>query len=433
MRLLPSGRHLKRLAIIAGLLIAVGLIVNAVMAWQTETQLADRIAAIRAGGDPTSIAELAPEPVPETDNAAAYLASVQADLAEFSKLYGEYYSAEEGKSLDQREDEGLPPTDKQVAAMGAILDKFPQIDIALEAAASCDRYASLLDFSLDHSPFLQALLENTQRVRTAVRFLDWRIKVDIAEGRHDDAVARGIELLRLARLYEQEPSMVQFLVGIAAREIAARSLYDALSAGPVAPELLVELNEEIARHDDPQRLVQMLKKERAISISGLDTLSMQVAPGAARAIGWPVKRYQIGVLDFYAEQLEIVARPWLEVQKQIRRAGAPRGDSGHGVMADLLAPAIRAAYEAYHRNVAVLRALRIYSALVQYRAEHGSQASGLSDLKLPEDLVRDPFSGEPLKLKRTEDGWLIYTVWQNGIDDGGDFTEMKDWGLGPAP
>jgi hypothetical protein len=420
-----------RLACAAGVLLAIGLIINAVLAWQTGNRLEDRIADVRKQGDPASIAELAPEPVSAEENAAAYLASVQQDLAAFSRMYGDFYGSEEGKSLDVREDQGLPPTSEQAAAMRAILDKFPQVDGALEAAAACQRYASLADFSLDHQRFLQAMLATTGHMRTVARFLQWQMAVDIADRRPDDAIARGIELLRLARLYDQEPGLVHSLVGIAVRGIAVQSLYDAMAAGPVSPELHAQLSEEVARHDDPRRLVQMLKQERAISISGLDALAGQAGPLMTRTAGWPIKRYQIGVLDFYDVQLDIVGRPWPEVQKWIGRSGTPQAPSGHGVLVDLLVPAVRASYEAYYRNVAVLRALRIYSALVQYREANGQEASGLADLGLPEEVTRDPFSGEPLKLKHTEGGWTIYTVWQNGLDDGGDFTEMKDWGLGP--
>jgi hypothetical protein len=43
----------------------------------------------------------------------------------------------------------------------------------------------------------------------------------------------------------------------------------------------------------------------------------------------------------------------------------------------------------------------------------------------------DPFSGKPLVVKRIEDGWMVYSVGENGIDDGGSFVDQKDWGLGP--
>ena len=44
----------------------------------------------------------------------------------------------------------------------------------------------------------------------------------------------------------------------------------------------------------------------------------------------------------------------------------------------------------------------------------------------------DPFNGQPLELQWTDDGWIIYSVYQNGVDDGGVFDKQQDSGLGPS-
>jgi hypothetical protein len=77
------------------------------------------------------------------------------------------------------------------------------------------------------------------------------------------------------------------------------------------------------------------------------------------------------------------------------------------------------------------RALRVFNALTEYRERTGREANGLADLALPQDATLDPYSGQPLKVTRTKDGWLIYSVMENGVDDGGDFTEHRDLGLAP--
>jgi len=98
----------------------------------------------------------------------------------------------------------------------------------------------------------------------------------------------------------------------------------------------------------------------------------------------------------------------------------------------LLLPALQATQEAANRGTAMLRCLRIVNAIAAYAQENGHEASGLDDLDLPEAATLDPFSGEPLKLQWTDDGWVVYSVFRNGVDDNGDFKEMADWGLGPA-
>ena len=55
----------------------------------------------------------------------------------------------------------------------------------------------------------------------------------------------------------------------------------------------------------------------------------------------------------------------------------------------------------------------------------------MEELNLPKAQTIDPFSGEPLKVKHTDDGWIVYSVMDNGEDDGGDFIKLKDYGVAP--
>jgi|tagenome__1003787_1003787.scaffolds.fasta_scaffold20479937_2 hypothetical protein len=75
--------------------------------------------------------------------------------------------------------------------------------------------------------------------------------------------------------------------------------------------------------------------------------------------------------------------------------------------------------------------LRIYNALTAFAEKNGREAKGLDELGLPKEATIDPFDGTPLKLKHKNDGWIVYTVFSNGVDDGGTFIDMKDYGLAP--
>jgi hypothetical protein len=55
----------------------------------------------------------------------------------------------------------------------------------------------------------------------------------------------------------------------------------------------------------------------------------------------------------------------------------------------------------------------------------------LAELNLPVSATIDPHSGKALKLKHTDEGWIIYSVMQNGVDDHGDFKDLKDSGVAP--
>jgi len=340
-----------------------------------------------------------------------------------------------GKAYEKRRDRGERPTPEQTDAIREILHKYPDLDTGIAAAAACHQYASMADFSLDSQQFLEQYLSG--RVRTPARFLVWRIEVLIADGQSEEAAGRGLELLRLSRLYDREPLLLNMLVGIALRGMAANALFDSLAAGPVSPDLHTAIDQELALHDDPQRMARVLKTERAYSLAltasiGLDSSFDQVNPIWMSMVGWPMKRFYLGALDYYDEEIQAVEQPWTEGRKRgVGHRQLPEAPSGQRALVDLLIPATQAAYEANERATVVLRSLRVFNALTQYRDEHGREASGLEDLSLPKEATIDPFSGDPLKLKHTDDGWVIYSVMQNGVDDGGDFKDLKDYGVAP--
>lgn len=431
-RFLGSKRFWKRSAIVCCLIVALLLIANGIMSWRTEARLQAKLAAIRAAGDPASIAEMAPEPIPDDQNAAAILARIAPRMREFSKDHGALHTGPDGASYAEVETQRTPPTADEIETVRQMLEQYPDIDRAIAEAAACERYASRADFSLGPQQFIEAAINGVQDIRSVGRFVLWKMRILIADKEPDGAVRSGIELLKVARLYESEPALVNYLVSIAVRGVAVEALYDALASGPVSADVHAALDEELARHDNPQRLARVLRDERAISASFAASWERLVPAESGphrfvmRVLGWPIKSLYIGPLDAWDDWLAVADRPWHEVHDRFEP-----DSTGHGVLADLLMSTVQATFQANAIDLAKLRGLRIFNALTRYREEHGREASGLEELALPNEATIDPFSGEPLKLKHTEEGWIIYSVMNNGVDDGGDFTDMKDWGLAP--
>ena len=147
--------------------------------------------------------------------------------------------------------------------------------------------------------------------------------------------------------------------------------------------------------------------------------------------GWPLKWYLLGVYDYTHELIPLAVRPWFGVRDQFGKSDTEMISTGHGKLADLLVPAARASFQANARGIAMLRSLRIYNALRQFSEQNGHEATDLAELKLPSEATIDPYSGKSLKLKHTELGWEVYSVMENGVDDGGTFKDLKDYGVAP--
>lgn len=431
MRLFPTKRGWIRIGVGFAALVALALIANGIMIWRTDARLQARIDAIRAAGDPATIADLAPEPIPPNENAAYHLEQMAPRLDEFAKEHGRFLDKTPlGKAYDAALDRGEYGSKEQLDAIRQILDRYPDIDAGLVATAACDQYASLLDFNVNHQQLLQEIMEGrAQRIRTLARFVNWRMEVLGQGGRSDEAVQLGIQLLKVARLYNGEPLLINYLVGVAVRGIANRAIYEAVSAGNVSPETLTALDRELTLLDDPEELARVLTTEQAFGISYASESGMfqgePVHPILVKLVGWPMKSVFVDSIGVFDDFFPLTGNQWFEMRDRFTPDGRLDA-SAHGTMGELSMPGLLAAYSAYNRNLANIRSMRIASGLARYRQEHGREASGLDELALSKEATMDPFSGEPLKIKRTDGGWVIYTVMQNGVDDGGEYNDDED-------
>ncbi|MCH7988417.1 MAG: hypothetical protein IID46_04610, partial [Planctomycetes bacterium] len=102
-----------------------------------------------------------------------------------------------------------------------------------------------------------------------------------------------------------------------------------------------------------------------------------------------------------------------------------------GTLSQLVLPALLQYRIANDRVTAGMRCLRILNALHR-RADQGDQPEPkLADLGLPPDVTTDPFTGRPLRLQKTTEGWLVYSTGENLQDNGGDLSTQRDVGVGP--
>lgn len=433
MDILPT-RPLYRRLLFGGLLLI--LLLGGAAGWMTfrHGSLQSRIDAIRAAGDPATIADLAPKWVPADEDAAAQLAPMAGRLDAFSRELHRFEKSPLGLDYGEREDRGEGPTAEQLDAVRAIADKYPDVAEAIQRAAACPRYASRLDYRLPQPQFIEALHQGATNIRGVARFVAWQMKFLVAEGRPDAALELGIELLQLTTLYDDaEPGLVNGQMANAVRNLAVEEIYKALAAdqGSITPALRQELDRELAGFDVAEVLRRSIKKERACVISAtLDQLGGMKAI-VVNTVGMPIKIMYLESIDALEPMLALVDQPWY-VTFERGKPNIFEPTAGSGVMASLLAPSFKAQFDMVHRTSAKLQALRIVNALQQYADEHGKEAGGLADLNLPAEAIEDPFTGQPLRAERTERGWVVYSVGADGADGGGDFTNDSDVGVGPA-
>lgn len=409
-------------------LIGIGLIGLAIANAPAEAQINERIAKLQAAGEPVSIADLGKNPPESKDNAATYV-----DLAKDSGLAIQMAVSDvEEQELLDREKAGeklqaLRDDDPvMIDIYRSALAAHPKVIELLIQASSCPRYHMTVNYKIGSPPeFIGEMLEQVQSQRATMRVLSYRVRLLLAEGKPEEALDTCLVMLRLSNLFSQSPALIGQLVAIACRSVSLEATNQVLRAGEISAEARQRLEAELAKLDIRAAYRESFRSERAVGLSHFEDPQF-VATYSGLPHG---KGDKLSYLELMEVLLATADRPYgddrakAEMNRILDRAGP---------LTKLLAPAIQATGDAVTRNEAQIRCLRVLNALLARDADEIDDMQ-LSDLGLPAEVTIDPFTGLPLNLKHTDDGWIVYSVGLDGKDDGGKFDEkVSDVGFGPV-
>ncbi len=402
-------KRLKRFLKVILALVAMVVNVGAFWSWRAFAKVEDALEPIRERGEPVSIADLEPAPVADDENAATYLLPINQEIEQFVNeaypiAYAEDFSWHTGL------------TDEQTARMQALLDAHPDLANQLTQASTCLRLAWPLDFDLTPTELMEQILH--QEMRSIARLQVCRARYLAAIGKPDDAVAVCLQGLRLTRLQADMPCLVSWMMNIACRRELISQLNGILQTESIEPPTHEAIEQELAKQPFESHFKHALITERAFGIE-----SFRGFPRLAATMTMSWENY----IEYMNEQIDMGApMPY--------QPASPPTVTPEGLTA-LLAPSITSARELLNRETASERCLRVLNA-IESRPDPAA-AVVLSDLKLPNETIIDPYSGGPLLTKATDDGWIVYSVGENGSDDGGRFKENDetadplDIGIGP--
>ena len=411
-------RVLKWTGIVLGGLVAIGLIANAVFVWTTDTRLERQVAAIRAAGDPVTLADLARPPIPPEKNAATYLRRAEADVAAIEKETMNLHPVSECPGFL------MPPEDQKIVK-GA-LAAYPNVIPLLERAAGCPDFNAELDYTLPSKEFLTKLLDVVNRFRSPARALHYRATLLVAEGNRDEAVRAALVILRLACHFDRNPMTLSYLMAIAVRGYAIRSADAALQTGAISKDVRDALDKELAIQERMEGFVWAMKSERAYALEYFRDMIPARNFWLIRGM-WNMQ--ESACLEVHSTFIALAGDPgsYRNVEQTVE--GRKR------VLAVLLFPALKSGYLAVTRVRAEIRSLRVLNALQAHVRAGSDETPKLAELGLPAETTTDPFTGEPLHVKRTPQGWLVYSVGPNFRDDGGKLDDPAngDIGVGPPP
>lgn len=387
---------------------------------------------------PQTIAELAPAAIADELNAAWHLEQLRVPAEAFTQRQQEFLDSPLGVECRAREDRGEEPTAEQMAGMAEVVQRFSMLDEGAAAVAACEQYASRADFSGDSEKFTNSLLHQITAARGVARYLDWRIRTLAAAGDTEGAMRRAIDLLRISRLVQNEPTLVGYLSGIAKRGVAINGLEKVLSASRVAFSTRTTLDTELASIDDPRKFASMLRNERAYAMAvyeeqlkNRDEDDVQLLAGAV-GLAWTKEQQLRGLRDYLDAVIVANERTWYEFDHEMRFVlHHLRVAEDYGPLAAEMSPMVLAAVESHERDLARVRSLRIVNSLAIFAVMNKREATGVGELDLPGSALIDSYSGALLKVKHKDAGWIVYSIGNDGQDNDGAFTNFIDVGVGP--
>jgi hypothetical protein len=140
-------------------------------------------------------------------------------------------------------------------------------------------------------------------------------------------------------------------------------------------------------------------------------------------------------METSAEAIEMAGRPWPERIMEMKTLQDHSTIVGNVFLSYpwwQVAEIAKEAVAYLGRGLTATRAARVAIAVEEYRRRTGALPTSLAALGIDRDTTIDPFSGAPLEYTVTASGFQVYSVGDNGRDDGGAIEEVLRKGASPG-
>lgn len=399
-----------------------------------------RIASIRKGGYPVTLAELdAWHPaVPDSENFALILTNAFARLAltntSGSTLLGNIPLPARGQAF--------PPEDR-----AELVSVLASNDAALKIVRSA-KSLPRSRYPTNSKQGFDTLLPHLANVKGLVYLLAADAVLDAADGKNGEAVGSLLTAGRVANSLTAEPLLISQLVRMACWNFIASRLELVLNSATLTDDQLVLLQKMFAEAEQPQTLARAFAGERASGLSLFDApggffLGSQSSPKTGERMGARMGMGLLKVTGFFQKDrsyyLDVMATnvaaaelPYSERFKAGQQASAltMTRPNRFCIMSGLLLPGLSKAHLRAADYTARIRVARVALAVERHRRAHGGALPESLDQLSPSllKLPTDPIDGQPLRFKRFGPGYVIYSIGSDAKDDGGTEVTPKNPG-----
>ena len=228
------------------------------------------------------------------------------------------------------------------------------------------------------------------------------------------------------------PLLVNRLVQIAVRALACRNIEQVVNRVTLTDGQLQTLSQWLDTYTDEDGYREALIGERCFGLYSFDTpggMSSNMGGGKMlRLFLIPMKilgyhdRDVLGYVNLmqdYIDALDLPPDKRLAAYEAIAQDfnGGKRG----GLLTKMLMPALLRTYQLEMRHVASRRVAQTALAVERYRLAEGKLPEALNALvpSYLDTVPSDPFNGQALRYSASAKGYVVYSIGEDGNDDGG--------------
>lgn len=368
---------------------------------------------------------------------------------------------------------------EQQAIAGWLKQNEKPLALIVEASKRPNYYNPLVSKSSDprSARLIGSLLPSVQKCREVTRALTCRAMAKLADGDTEGAWQDLLACHRLGRLLSQSGTLIEMLVGVAIEAMTSNADHTLLSqSNPSSKQVLQWI-------DDLQKLPPMapladsldlterfgtLDSMQSIAIGGVKQLSQleyPMGPGsrkdpvldklftrsvdfdpafrnankmfdrcvaACRQPDRAARKQELAAIENDLKKAKLEAAE-LGTFDKMTIGKSKRGEMIGNILTSMLFPAVQRMHDACDRSAQIHNNLLVAFALAAYRADHKRYPATLNELapkyltKVPGDL----FSGKALNYRLIDDGYLLYSVGVNELDEDGNWTDDEPKGDDP--
>jgi tetratricopeptide (TPR) repeat protein len=388
---------------------------------------------IRDAGEPLTLAEMAPPNVPDDENAAIPLV-IAGKLLKQNAAEKEFHSRNPKKSLDEYCKGLLDESTREQAvdALRKIIDKNQEALNYLDEATALDKCRFDMDYDIED---VNGVIIPNVHARISGRILVARAMLLAATGQPDQAFESIRQIFVITSFFKDACFTLNVNTAADLNGIGTDGLKKAVSFSAPSVQNCHNLIDALRAGKQAVNMYRALCGDRLFSFSVMkwikgDHSNLSVPPDSGDVVmliySLPKPLFPKFLINYsYIYCLELTARtiksidlPYKEAIKEFRAVESQIQEIPKAlVLAGLMAPSLKSALIIETQNDAHLGAAEVALQLIIYKEENGVFPETL--VGLDEDIPLDPFTDKSFLYRRGGDGFVVYSVGENLLDDGG--------------